>query len=696
MTDPRLHRLFVTNDTTSPAVTLNFATSFGSFSDMLELYRKNFPLPHFDLAAFEMFTIVMCKLLEVDYTRKLADRFNDFWQFLKNSIISLTLETSPAMLCQDSVNLFADLALHFLSILEEINLDSPSKRVERDGDRLPVNSNNYKILLQSEAEEIESMSSTAVESPPGGVQHSSDLSGQQQNLKQESEGSEDEHMGGLDFNENNGTRHQSDTKYLWSELREDSELSTVTGVLPFQDVYSSDEDDEKQPSIDDPWHMCDLWFGKAPELKEAPSKQKKFRDLEEAKPFARVVGIDYVPAFKVRGWPKVAREWITRYRKWPSPETVDKVIREGYHLVVKPPKNNGNPESDFRISFSHAEYLLSQEMNDIQRECYRCLKKCHRAYLSTQPESLVSFHLKTILLQTIEETGAEMWTESNRAECMMNLLGNLIKALREKHLHHFFVQSCNLFSEDYIESPELLDSLIVKVEKIMERPVEFANYLIKDEKEAKQSRGGWQPICKENLTGSELAECPKARALQLAEIEATPSESNSDIQGNQEMMTASVLSDTEVKESTGSYPSYYELKDIYLDICQELTDLALSNTVLDSCLESLGDLERKLVATLREYAVKYEADHEKFSQLFEVGWDNIYVKIWLSNEGLNITRMLNEIQGLVELWKEPNEESESRPMNPFDLDALIVSGVIKTTMRRLARSFLEPGTPAHS
>ena len=138
----------------------------------------------------------------------------------------------------------------------------------------------------------------------------------------------------------------------------------------------------------------------------------------------RVGGLDFVPAFKSQGWPKVAQEWVKRKRKWPSPDMVDKVIQEGFHLVVNAPENDGNPDCDFRISFSHAEYLLSQEMNDVQRECYRCLKKCHRAYLSTEPKSLVSFHLKNILLRTIEETGAEMWTESNRANCMMESSGS--------------------------------------------------------------------------------------------------------------------------------------------------------------------------------------------------------------------------------------------------------------------------------
>ena len=86
-------------------------------------------------------------------------------------------------------------------------------------------------------------------------------------------------------------------------------------------------------------------------------------------------GIDLIPAFRSYGWPKFAREWIKRERKWPCPDVVKKVLNEGFHLVAKSAKRNGNPDLDFRISFSHGEYLLSQDMNDIQRDCYASMKK---------------------------------------------------------------------------------------------------------------------------------------------------------------------------------------------------------------------------------------------------------------------------------------------------------------------------------
>ena len=167
----------------------------------------------------------------------------------------------------------------------------------------------------------------------------------------------------------------------------------------------------------------------------------------------------------------------------------------------------------------------------------------------------------------------------------------------------------------------------------------------------------------------------KESEWQLEEIETTQTESNTGIQAQHD----------ELQGSTNTSPSYYELKDIYVDIYRELINLALS----DNGVEGLRDLERKLVETLRECAEKYKIDDEQtFSRLFEIGWKKIYISIWLNNEGLNIERMLARIQGLVELWREPHEEADGTP-DPFDPEALLTSGVFKTLFLRLFRS-IEP------
>ena len=275
--------------------------------------------------------------------------------------------------------------------------------------------------------------------------------------------------------------------------------------------------------------------------------------------------IEFIPAFRCLTWPMVAQEWRKRQRKWPSPDVVDQVIREGFHLVVKAPKNGGNPECDFRISFSHAEYLLSQEINEIQRECYRCLKTYHRVYLSTEAKGLISFHLKNIFLRTIEETGGEMWIESRRAECMWKLFANLLKALRERHLPHYFVQSYNLFDIDYIEDPAILESLTERVEQIMENPVKFAEELIL------LTRG--------------------KRSSPVQEQEQMNSPSN---QLQSEVMLFSSLK----KENTGRVRQLQETtRKVCLGTIKDLIE-AVNNA--DCILENLDPMERTVVEDLRE------------------------------------------------------------------------------------------------
>ena len=61
---------------------------------------------------------------------------------------------------------------------------------------------------------------------------------------------------------------------------------------------------------------------------------------------------------------------------------------------------------------------------------------------------------------------------------MWKLFANLLKALREKDLPHYFVRSYDLFGIDYIEDPAILESLAERVEQIMENPVKFAEELI--------------------------------------------------------------------------------------------------------------------------------------------------------------------------------------------------------------------------
>ena len=333
-------------------------------------------------------------------------------------------------------------------------------------------------------------------------------------------------------------------------------------------------------------------------------------------------GVDIVPAFKAPGWPIVAQEWIRRERKWPSQEVIDQILQEGFHLVVKAPKNGGNLECDFRISFANAEFLLSRELNEVQRQCYRCLKKFHRAYLSTKPKSLVSFHLKNLFLQTVEETGAELWTQSNKVECMMKLFRNLLEALRKRDLRHFFVRSYNLFSVDYIEDLNILEPLVEICEKINENPMQFVRKLTqRQNSEQTKKEQNYMPA----LTTQGQSDVP-----QEVSCKGTEKEFKEAI--NQERIFR-----------------YHDLKDIFLSTSKEMTDLAFNDP--HCSLQSLHSLEKSIIEDLREIEKYHIIQVADFPKVFDICWDTAYFKIRISEEPNIRSCILDGIKSVLEWCK---------------------------------------------
>ena len=349
----------------------------------------------------------------------------------------------------------------------------------------------------------------------------------------------------------------------------------------------------------------------------------------------------------------VAQEWIRRKRKWPSQKVIDQILQEGFYLVVKAPKNGGNLECDFRISFANAEFLLSRELNEVQRECYRCLKKFHRAYLSTKPKSLVSFHLKNLFLQTVEETGAEMWTQSNRVECMMTLFRNLLEALRKRDLRHFFVRSYNLFSVDYIEDLNILEPLVGMCEKINENPMQFVRKLTQRQNSEKTKK---EQNCMPAFTTQGQSD-----VHQEVSCKGTEKECKEAI--NQERI------------SINSF-CYHDLRDIFLSTSKEMTDLAFKDPRCS--LQSLHSLEKSIIEDLREIEKREIIQVADFPKMFDICWDTAYFKILFSQEPNIRICILDGIKSVLEWCKYVQDDFASgnkeaiiqRILNPSFEDSL--------------------------
>ena len=391
--------------------------------------------------------------------------------------------------------------------------------------------------------------------------------------------------------------------------------------------------------------------------------------------------IDIVPALQARGWPKVAREWINRKRHWPSPEIVHTIIQEGFHLVVKPPKGGGCSDTMFRLSFSHAEYLLSQQLNDVQRKCYRSLKKYYKVCLQTKPKSLATYHLKTLFLQTCEETRADMWTEENMTTCMMRLLANLFSALSEKYLRHFFIKECNLFDAGNIDNPHLLHSLAVKVEHFMRSPMDFSPRLLPTRRPELELSNRYEqaPSNQENQEGcikGNLPNNPEGCGEASASQDQWPTR------------TASTAKDVVRMHGTGEPETdtlqgarFHDLKVIYTNTCAELLTIATE----DCTRERLDPLQRSFVEDIRELISEYDVCPEKLMDQFESRWNAAYLRMYFNSEVFTKHSTLVALRNNIKMIKPEMIRRDGFIGSPRDYSLLLPVDSLVNLYRRYKR-----------
>ena len=723
---PPIFTTHLQNNMTSPAATFNVSHSLGTISkqwDMFKANSQNFPVDHAS-AEVECIIHFLCALKGIEYTREHAELVSDFVLLLMDSTY-LAKHMSHFTFAHEIFDRFEET----INKLEDVKSRSKEKVLLNDGQEIVKpekseegDSRKNKRNCSGETVTDEKCNDKGLKNNNGSCPEITSVShgGFRFTVTPQSRGINELSSEGLESaprqstmpkeiseNFNTFSGKPASKRLTESEIEDEEERSQVTKNGGFKEGEREPHSEQLLAQVLAKgrlggkggdlkrrygdglhrWIACMFESGNDPKWAE----ETEFNESERVKS-----GIDFIPAFRSLEWPKVARDWINIERKWPSPDIVKKIIREGFHLVAKPPKNSEHPDCDFRISFSHAEYLLSQEMNDIQRECYRCLKRLHRAYLCTHPKSLVSFHLKNIFLQTIEETGAEIWTESNRAECMMKLLWNLLEALRRNDLRHFFVRSYNMFGVDYIENPASLKAIVVKLEQIVENPIEFTKLLIQ-----KQEVRNEECSSRIDRSGeSSMLETP-ATIKQHGEIECS-----NGVDDTQPKTAVPLLPKIECQGiSPAESYRYHELKDIYRRVTKDLLDMAIGDA--DSTRGTLDPLERSLVEDLRELLSSYKLPVEVFQRVSNLHWNKrAYYLVWISTEPDIKRRMHVAIQGLVELlkyhmeqgnfWKEGKVECidafvdgmfDPSAENPFNLNNILPTGSFINLMQNAANMF---------
>ena len=202
--------------------------------------------------------------------------------------------------------------------------------------------------------------------------------------------------------------------------------------------------------------------GEGPSI-EVCSKTPSNEKVKDVKSFLKNFPkneFDFVLAIKCNGWPLCAQEWIFRPRCWPSQDLVQKIVKEGFHIVCK-----SSPEGDFRLSYSNAETLLIGNLTDFQFKTYRAFKSFVSHYKKNWSDNakraVYSYHLKTIVLWYCEKSDPIDWTEERVVDHLLSLIDDLIFAIKEKKLPMYFMPKYNLLErlEDTTEAVEQMTAL---------------------------------------------------------------------------------------------------------------------------------------------------------------------------------------------------------------------------------------------
>ena len=676
-------------DTFSPALTLDFSGRMESpniLSRRLE-QLKGLDIQNVDPIELEIIPASLCSIRNVDYTSQHAELFDEFLQHFKDSVQSL---------CNNPRGILQGIPNFAFKIYSSEKAKEMRKRIYHIENHSSIESeskveNSATMIVKPEVEvvdDIQNKSCMCKQVDKADICKAD--CAKKANLKPViDEGVEgcvgvSQEVNSCDNTINAVLQSQDDDHFITEPDNQRTRQGPKDGSFSqaFQRFLEKDMDAFLEWLLKEKAEDFLSYIDTVEPVKEL---QSPF--ASESEKCTQSLSFDIVPAVQARGWPKaVAGEWIDRKRAWPPPATVHRIIQEGFHLVVKPPKSGGCPETDFRLSFSHAECLLSRQLNDIQRQCYRAFKKYHSLYLRTEPKCLVTYHLKTLFLQTCEKSGAGMWTEDNRTACMMKLLEKLHYALTEKFLRHYFITDCNLFDVENIETPHVLDSLAEKVEQFMRNPTEFLPDLIRGRRPLDVSfKYSDEETTKEV---DSLARSDTEQRGHLVTKNRGSTYSSSHDMSSRTMSHTSTDEDAirknnsrKIATNTWQGARFHDLKDQYIHICVDL----LTKAAEDGNMEEVDTLERSLVEDIRELTNVYNFHPQRLLEQLEKRWQYAYAWIYGSCEFYTKQSMLAGIENNVKLIKHMVQQ-DGFMGSPRDYSLLLPVDTFVNTYRRIQRT----------
>ena len=127
----------------------------------------------------------------------------------------------------------------------------------------------------------------------------------------------------------------------------------------------------------------------------------------------------------------------------------EEIVGFGFHLVAVGHHLSPMKEVQWRISFSIAERTLVWSFNHTQIQCYAFMKLILKEFIKVNSTEntkgvLCSYFIKTFLFWQFEETDQSFWQKKNLRGCLVFLLREFYKCIKEGVLCHYFIWKFNL------------------------------------------------------------------------------------------------------------------------------------------------------------------------------------------------------------------------------------------------------------
>ncbi|XP_077170984.1 transmembrane protein 102 isoform X2 [Paroedura picta] len=184
---------------------------------------------------------------------------------------------------------------------------------------------------------------------------------------------------------------------------------------------------------------------------------------------------DLVPVVAFRGWPEVARPWLTQAHFWDG-KLRDEDVAGAFYLL---PAASGG--CSWRLAFATSELSLRKLLpQPLLRASWAATAVLGRLL----PEGFGPYHLFTLVLRACERLPTSyLGREENAAHVWLGLLDDLLACLVHRHLPHYFLPQWNVLEG---LSPRDAEHLARELVRVRADPSKHLRQAVEEAKEAKR------------------------------------------------------------------------------------------------------------------------------------------------------------------------------------------------------------------